>query len=44
MQNKTLRVLEYAKIKENLKVYTKTTPAKEIIDNLKPYNNLYEVK
>lgn len=44
MQEKTLRVLEYDKIKEKLKKYTKTSAAKELIDKLEPYNNLYEVK
>lgn len=44
MQDKTLRVLEYQKIKENLKKYTRTSAAKDIIDELEPYNNIYEVK
>lgn len=44
MQDKTLRVLEYQKIKENLKKYTRTSAAKDIIDELEPYDNIYEVK
>ena len=44
MQDKTLKVLEYQKIKENIKKYTKTSAAKDIIDELEPYNNIYEVK
>ncbi|GAA0114535.1 endonuclease MutS2 [Clostridium senegalense] len=44
MQEKTLRVLEYNKIKEQLKKYTKTPAARELIDKLTPYDNLYEVK
>lgn len=44
MNEKSLRVLEYGKIKEIIKKYTQTSAAKEIIDNLKPYDNLYEVR
>ena len=44
MNEKTFRVLEYHKIKEILKKYTKTTAAKDIIDGLQPYTNLYEIK
>lgn len=44
MNEKTFRVLEYHKIKEILKKYTKTKAAKDIIDGLQPYTNLYEVK
>ena len=44
MNEKTFRVLEYHKIKENLKKYTKTKAAKDIIDGLQPYTNLYEIK
>lgn len=44
MQEKTLKVLEYNKIKEILKKYTKTSAARDLIDKLEPYNNIYEVK
>lgn len=44
MKERTLRVLEYNKIKEKVKKYTVTSAAKEIIDNLTPYNNPYEVR
>ena len=44
MQEKTLRVLEYNKIKENIKKYAKTLAAKDLIDSLEPYSSIYEVK
>jgi len=44
MNEKTFKVLEYYKIKEILKKYTVTKAGKDLIDNLKPYNNLYEIK
>jgi DNA mismatch repair protein MutS2 len=44
MNERALRVLEFYKIKEELKKYTQTGAGKDLIDNLKPYDNLYEVK
>lgn len=44
MNEKALRVLEYNKIKEEIKKFTQTSAAEELIDALKPYNNIYEVK
>ncbi|MDP4143913.1 MAG: endonuclease MutS2 [Bacillota bacterium] len=44
MNEKALKVLEYFKIKEKLKHFTQTSAAKEIIDDLVPYSNIYEVK
>lgn len=44
MNEKCLRVLEFNKIKELVKKYTSTSAAKDIIDNLAPYTNIYEVK
>ncbi|MCB2342113.1 endonuclease MutS2 [Clostridium estertheticum] len=44
MNTKSLKVLEYYKIKEKIKAYTHTTAGKDIIDNLEPYTNVYEVK
>jgi DNA mismatch repair protein MutS2 len=44
MNEKCLRVLEFNKIKELIKKYTSTSAAKDIIDNLVPYANIYEVK
>lgn len=44
MNEKALRVLEYYKIKDILKGYTQTTAAKDIIEELKPYDNIYEIR
>ncbi|MCB2353983.1 endonuclease MutS2 [Clostridium estertheticum] len=44
MNTKSLKVLEYYKIKEKIKAYTHTKAGKDIIDNLEPYTNVYEVK
>lgn len=44
MNTKSLRVLEYYKIKDKIKEYTHTTAGKDIIDKLEPYTNIYEVR
>ncbi|MEG2353816.1 MAG: endonuclease MutS2 [Clostridium sp.] len=44
MNEKSLRVLEFNKIKEVLKKYVHTMAAKDIVSELKPYDNIYEVK
>ncbi|EGO87709.1 recombination and DNA strand exchange inhibitor protein, partial [Clostridium botulinum C str. Stockholm] len=44
MNHKALKVLEFDKIKEELKKYTQTSAAKDLIDELKPYENAYEVR
>ncbi|MBU3174981.1 endonuclease MutS2 [Clostridium estertheticum] len=44
MNTKSLKVLEYYKIKEKIKAYTHTTAGKDIIENLQPYTNVYEVR
>ena len=44
MNEKSLRVLEYYKIKEQIKKYAQTAAGKDIIEGLIPYNNLYEVR
>jgi DNA mismatch repair protein MutS2 len=44
MNTKSLKVLEYYKIKEKVKEYTHTTAGKDIIDSLEPYTNIYEVR
>ncbi|MBU3190986.1 endonuclease MutS2 [Clostridium bowmanii] len=44
MNTKSLRVLEYFKIKDKIKEYTHTTAGKDIIEKLEPYTNIYEVK
>jgi DNA mismatch repair protein MutS2 len=43
MNIKSLSTLEFNKIKEILKKYTNTPAAKDIIDELVPYENIYEV-
>ncbi|AEB75661.1 endonuclease MutS2 [Clostridium botulinum] len=44
MNHKALRVLEFDKIKEELKKYTQTSASKDLIDELQPYKNAYEVR
>ena len=44
MESRTLRVLEFNKIKEKIKEYAVTKSAKELIDNLMPYDTAYEVR
>ncbi len=44
LNEKSLRVLEYNKIKEIIKEFTQTNASKELVDELKPYGNLHEVK
>ncbi|AYE35568.1 endonuclease MutS2 [Clostridium septicum] len=44
MNDKSLRVLEFNKIKEKLKFYVVTSSGKEIVENLKPYNTAFEVR
>ncbi len=44
MNKKSLKVLEYYKIKEKIKKYAKTTAGKDIIESLEPYTNIYEVR
>jgi DNA mismatch repair protein MutS2 len=44
MNSKTLKVLEFHKIKDKIKKIAVTAAGKDIIDNLMPYKNLYEVR
>ncbi|MFA9398091.1 MAG: endonuclease MutS2 [Clostridiaceae bacterium] len=44
MNSKALRVLEYNKIKDKMKSYASTEATKDLIEDLKPYDNIYEVK
>lgn len=44
MNDKALRVLEFNKIKEELKKYTTTSAGKDIIEELVPYDNAFEVR
>lgn len=43
MNERSLRILEFSKIKEKIKKYARTNAGKELIDKLEPYNNLYEI-
>lgn len=44
MNERSLRVLEFNKIKEKLRKYAVTSGGKELIDNLAPYSSTYEVR
>lgn len=44
MNDRALKILEFDKIKEQLKKYNVTSAGKDLIDNLKPYDNIYEVR
>jgi DNA mismatch repair protein MutS2 len=44
MNEKSLRVLEFNKIREIIKNYACTSAGKDIIDKVAPYNNIYEVR
>ena len=44
MNEKSLRVLEFNKIKDELKKYTQTSAAKDLIERLEPYESAYEVR
>lgn len=44
MNERTFRVLEFKKVKENLKKYSKTQMGKNIINELAPYETKYEME
>lgn len=44
MNDKALKVLEFGKIKEQLKKHTTTSAAKDLINKLEPYSSAYEVR
>lgn len=44
MNDRCLHTLEFDKIKDKIKSYVITEAAKEIVDNLSPYNNIYDVR
>lgn len=44
MNEKSLRVLEFNTIKEEIKKYTSTNAAKDLIDELTPFDNIYDVR
>lgn len=44
MKEKTLRVLEFNKVKDKLKTYAITESGKNLVEKLTPYKSIYEVK
>ena len=44
MKERTLKILEFNKVKEKLRKYAITSGGKELIDNLEPYKSIYEVE
>ncbi|ENK1244843.1 endonuclease MutS2 [Clostridium botulinum] len=44
MKDKSIKVLEFNKIQEILKNYTSTKAGKDITEDLKPYDSVYEVR
>ncbi len=44
MEKRTLKILEFNKIKEKIKEYAVTKGGKELIDKLEPYDTIFEVK
>lgn len=44
MKERSIKILEFHKIKEKIKEYAITSGAKELIDELQPYGNVYEIK
>ena len=44
MKEKTLKVLEFNKIKDIVKKYALTKGGKDLVDKLEPYNSIYEVE
>ena len=44
MEERTLKILEFNKIKEKIKDYAVTKGGKSLVDELKPYDTIFEVK
>ena len=44
MKERTLRILEFNKVKNKLRSYAVTSGGKELIDALSPYKSIYEVE
>ncbi|MBV7276535.1 endonuclease MutS2 [Clostridiaceae bacterium UIB06] len=44
MNDRALKILEFNKIKEKLKKYNVTSAGKDLVDILRPYDNIYEAK
>lgn len=43
MNNRALKILEFSKVKDEIKRYASTKAAKDMVDDLVPYKNVYEV-
>ena len=44
MKERTLRILEFNKIKDKVEKYAITSSGKEMVHSLKPYKSIYEVE
>ena len=44
MKERSLRVLEFNKVKDKLKEYAIIGASREMIDDLKPYENIYDIR
>ena len=43
MNERSLRILEFYKIKEKIKKYARTNAGKAMVEALEPYDNVYEI-
>lgn len=43
MNERSLRILEFYKIKERIKKYARTNAGKAMVEDLEPYDNVYEI-
>jgi len=43
MNERSLRILEFYKIKDRIKKYARTNAGKAMVDSLEPYDNVYEI-
>ena len=43
MNERSLRILEFYKIKDRIKKYARTNAGKTMVEALEPYDNVYEI-
>ena len=43
MNERSLRILEFYKIKDKIKKYARTNVGKAMVEALEPYDNVYEI-
>ena len=43
MNERSLRVLEFCKIKDRIKKYARTNSGKAMVEALEPFDNVYEI-